>query len=97
MAAPKTNRAKDKHKKTIDKIRATQLLNRLTQFALNEDDPCNSEPGAKVEMSAAQVTAAGLVIKKAIPDLSAVTLEAEIEANVAITEIVLSAPDFEGE
>lgn len=95
MAAPKTNRNKEGHKKTIDKIRSTQLLNRLTAFALNEDDTCSPTPGTKIEMSAAQVTAAGLVIKKAIPDLSSVTMDANVDANVTITEIALTAPSNE--
>jgi len=91
MAAPKRNRMKEKHKKTIDSLRATQLLKRLTAFALNEDEKSVNKKyigdNIKVEMSSAQVTAAGLVIKKVIPDLSAVTLSGDEDNPVAITEI----------
>lgn len=47
--------------KTKDLIRASQLLNRLTQFA-------NSE----IELSPAQVQAIKIIVGKAIPDLKAV-------------------------
>lgn len=47
--------------KTKERIRASQLLNRLTQFA-----------NGKVELSAAQVQAAKVVIGKIIPDLKSV-------------------------
>lgn len=70
MAAPKTNRMKERHQPTVDKARATQLVKRLTSFALNEND----EADQKVEMTSVQVTAALGVIKKAIPDLSATEL-----------------------
>lgn len=43
------------------RIRATQLLNRLNSFALG-----------KVELSAAQVQAARIVIGKVIPDLKSI-------------------------
>lgn len=97
MAAPKRNRTKEGHKKTIDKIRSTQLVNRLTSFALNEDDHSSPTPGVKVDMTPAQVTAALGVIKKAIPDLSAVTMEADVDASLTITEIVLTAPSLDKE
>lgn len=88
MAATKTNRAKENHPKTIASIRARQLLNRLTAFALNEDEKCvNTDKkveGQKVEMSAAQVTAALGVVKKAIPDLSATTFDGRLDANVTL-------------
>lgn len=47
--------------RTKDRIRASQLLNRLTQFANGE-----------IVMDAAQVSAAKIVIGKIIPDLKAV-------------------------
>lgn len=61
MAARKT---KIKHDdRTRDRIRASQLLNRLTSFA-----------NAEIEMSQAQVNAARIVIGKAIPDLKALEI-----------------------
>lgn len=47
--------------RTKDRIRASQLLNRLTQFANGE-----------CELSPAQVQAAKIVIGKIIPDMKAV-------------------------
>lgn len=82
MAAPKRNRTKEHHAKTIASIRASQLLNRLTAFALNEKETAvnkdKGEEDQRVVMSAAQVTAALGVVKKAIPDLSATTIDADV-------------------
>jgi hypothetical protein len=98
MAAPKRNRSKEKHQKTLDAIRATQLLKRLSAFALNKKEKClNKEyedPDQKVEMSSAQVTAALGLIKKVVPDLSAVTHSGDDENPVAITAITLTAPNL---
>ena len=47
--------------KTRDKIRTSQLINRLEKFVLNED---------AVELSNAQVSAALGLIKKTLPDLA---------------------------
>jgi len=71
MAAPKTNRMKERHGPTIDKARTTQLVKRLISFALNENDDADQ----KVEMSSVQVTAALGVIKKVIPDLSSTEMK----------------------
>lgn len=49
--------------KTKRLIQASQLINRLNSFALGE-----------IEMSAAQVNAAKIVIGKVIPDLKAIEL-----------------------
>lgn len=84
MAAPKTNRTKEGHKKTIEKIQSTQLINALTDHILERNGRENMKPS--------QVTAALGLIKKTIPDLSAITMEAEIDVEMAITEIALVAP-----
>ena len=52
--------------KTKALIRASQLLNRLTQHAKGE-----------VEMTASQVQAAKIVIGKAIPDMRALELSSD--------------------
>ena len=46
-----------------DKIQASQLINRLTQHALGN-----------VELSATQVKAIEILLKKSVPDLSAVSI-----------------------
>ena len=47
--------------KTREKIRTSQLINRLEKFVLNEDG---------VELTTGQVTAALGLIKKTLPDLA---------------------------
>lgn len=49
--------------KTREKIRTSQLINRLEKFVLNEDG---------IDLSPAQVSAALGLIKKTLPDLSQV-------------------------
>lgn len=64
MAARKTTH----DTRTRDKIRTSQLINRLEKFALNEDG---------IEMTKGQVTAALGLIKKTLPDL------AQIDGNMS--------------
>lgn len=52
--------------RTKDRIRASQLLNRLTQFANGE-----------IQMDAAQVNAAKIVIGKVLPDMKAIELSGD--------------------
>ena len=59
---------------TRDKIQATQLINRLYSCAMGE-----------TELSSQQVNAAKSLLNKVLPDLSAVEIDAEVEAKV--TEI----------
>lgn len=61
MAARKNKPLHDA--KTKERIRASQLLNRLNSFANGE-----------IDMTRAQVAAAEIVIRKVIPDLKAVEL-----------------------
>ena len=53
--------------KTREKIRATQLTNRLQAYVLGELDPSTGEP---VEMKPAQVNAAKVLLDKVLPSLS---------------------------
>lgn len=63
--------------KTKDRIRASQLLNRLNGHALGEN-----------EMSMSQIQAAKIVIGKVIPDLKAVELTGKEGGPVEFTKIV---------
>lgn len=56
------------------RIRVSALLRRLEKFALGEKD----DQGLVIVMSPAQVSAALGVVKKAVPDLSAVELSGEV-------------------
>lgn len=53
--------------KTREKIKVTQLINRLQGFALGKSDPTSKKP---IVMTAAQVKAAQVCINKVMPDLS---------------------------
>lgn len=70
MAAPKRNAML--RPEVADQIRAriqtSQLINRLTNYALDGKDPKTKKP---IEMSTAQVAAALGVLRKSLPDLSA--------------------------
>lgn len=56
-----------------EKIRATQLVNRLEDHVFGE-----------AELSATQVTAALGLLRKCVPDLSAQNIDADINAGVVI-------------
>jgi len=53
--------------KTREKIKTTQIANRLQAYVLGETDP---QTGEKVEMKAAQVNAAKVLLDKTLPTLS---------------------------
>ena len=53
--------------KTREKIRTTQLKNRLEAYALGENDPVSKEP---VKMESGQVKAALGLMAKTLPDLT---------------------------
>ena len=60
---------------TREKIRTSQLLNRLHAYALSEADPQN---GKTVELSATQVKATEVLLRKSLPDLSSVSGEMDL-------------------
>ena len=70
MAARKNLKHSDK---TREHIRTSMLINRLTSFV-----------EGKVELNPAQVTAALGLMKKTLPDLQAVELDANVEQNVTV-------------
>lgn len=59
--------------KTKERIRASQLLNRLNDFV-----------NGKCELSAAQVQAAKVVIGKCIPDMKAVEVTGDMSLTVHV-------------
>ena len=74
--------------KTRDRIRTSQLINRLEKFVLSE-----KEQDAKVELTPAQVTAALGLIKKTLPDLAAVQIAGDQDNPLrVITAITLTGP-----
>lgn len=59
------------------KIQASQLVNRLTDHALS-----------KCDLSATQIKAIEILLKKSVPDLSAITLEGPGEGGEHIHKVV---------
>ena len=59
--------------KSREKIKSTQLLNRLQSYALGEDD---------VDISSGQLRAIEILLKKTVPDLSQLTLEGDLGIGV---------------
>lgn len=65
---PKGVRLNPAHdERTRAKIKTSQIINRLEKLVNGE-----------IEMNAQQVTAAGILLKKTLPDLSAVTMDGKI-------------------
>ena len=54
---------------TREKIRTSQLLNRLHAFALNENDPQTKKP---VELTGTHVKAIEVLLRKSLPDLQSI-------------------------
>ena len=61
--------------KTRDKIRTSQLLNRLHAYALSEDDPQSGKP---VELSSTHVKAIEGLLRKSLPDLQSISGEMDL-------------------
>ncbi len=56
------------------KIQASQLINRLTDHAFD-----------KVQLSATQIRAIEILLKKSVPDLSAIDITGNVNHDVAVT------------
>lgn len=70
---------KAKHdERTKEKIRTSQLLNRLHAYALNEDDPQSGKP---VKLEAGQVRAIEILLKKSLPDLQSIEGSMDLNHN----------------
>ena len=71
-------------------IQTTQLIKRLQNFALSEKD----DAGHTVELDAKKLRAIEILLRKAMPDLSAVTLVEEPDPAEKIDRIVIVAAPF---
>jgi hypothetical protein len=80
--------------RTREKIKTSQLINRLNSFALGEVDGNTGKP---VDMSAIQVSAALGILKKTLPDLQATQITGEINTNYVarMPETVDSAEEWQ--
>jgi hypothetical protein len=66
--------------KTRAAIKTTQLVKRLQHFALAEKD----EQGADVEIDPSRLKAIEVLLRKSLPDLSAVTLTGDPDNPVSV-------------
>ena len=89
MAAPKTVPTKLQQEQTRAAIQTTQLVKRLQFYALGQDDP--AAPGVKVELDQGKLKAIEILLRKSLPDLSAVTLSGDPDAPLKL-EIGWLAP-----
>jgi hypothetical protein len=62
-----------------EKIKTSQLINRLQDFVLDGRDPKTGEP---VEIDNARLKAIEILLRKALPDLSAVTHSGDDESPI---------------
>ena len=84
--APRLNKA---HQDDVRlKIKTSQLVNRLQDFALGGNDP---KTGDAIEIDAARLKAIEILLRKSLPDLSSVTIGGDNE-NPLVTRIELIAP-----
>jgi hypothetical protein len=73
MAATKTVPTKLQQEQTRAAIQTTQLIKRLHYFALGEDEPTDPEKAKRAEIDALRLKAIEILLRKSLPDLSAVT------------------------
>ena len=94
--APRRNRTKPTDpafEKTRQKIRVSQILNRLEKHILGEQDTKRKV----VKMSASQVTAALGLLKKVMPDLQSTEIKGEVTATSWIGPPPKTADEWEEE
>lgn len=77
MAAPELNRAHQQDIRT--KIKTTQLVNRLQDFVLDGVDPKTGDP---IEIDAQRLKAIEILLRKSLPDLSAITHKGDDESPI---------------
>lgn len=77
MAATKTTPTKLQQDQTRAAIKTTQLIKRLQGFALGENETRPDKDGNEnpIEIDAGRLKAIEILLRKSLPDLSAVKLE----------------------
>lgn len=80
MAAPKLNKA---HQQDVRlKIKTSQLVNRLQEYILGGVDPKTGDP---VEIDNGRLKAIEILLRKSLPDLASVDLNADVKGQLTIT------------
>ena len=75
MAATKGKLTKGQQDQIRDAIKSRQLVNRLQTFALGEVAPNAKEGTGPAEIDSLRLRAIEILLRKAVPDLQAITLE----------------------
>jgi hypothetical protein len=73
---------------TRQKIQTSQLVNRLNGYALGELDPTSEKP---IEISTGQLKAIEILLRKSLPDLSAVQIAGDDESPLKL-EVTWAKP-----
>jgi hypothetical protein len=71
--------------KTRAAIQTTQLIKRLQHFALGEEEPHDPAKSPPKELDQARLKAIEILLRKALPDLSSVTLGGDADNPVTVT------------
>lgn len=80
MAAPILNKA---HQQDIRlKIKTSQLVNRLQDFVLGGRDPKTGDP---IEIDAARMKAIEILLRKSLPDLASIDIDATVKGGLTIS------------
>lgn len=74
MAARKAIPSLEQQERTRAAIKTTQLVKRLQLYALGEND----EQDCKVELDTGKLKAIEILLRKTLPDLSAVTMDGKL-------------------
>lgn len=69
------------------KIKTSQLVNRLQGFALGENDP---QTGLPIELTTERLRAIETLLRKSLPDLSSVDINADVKGAITIN---IAPPD----
>lgn len=81
MAARKAIPSLEQQERTRAAIRTTQLVKRLQHYALGEAD----EQGAMVDLDTGKLKAIEILLRKSLPDLSSVQVDANVEGELSVT------------
>ena len=91
MAARKTVPTKLQQEQTREAIKTTQLVKRLQNYALGLPEAnAADEDAAPVELDAGKLKAIEILLRKSLPDLSAITLSGDADKPLAFTGIALA-------
>jgi hypothetical protein len=87
MAATKTVPTKLQQEQTRAAIKTTQLVKRLQCYALGIPEPNAVEGAPPAEIDSGRLKAIEILLRKSLPDLSAVTLSGDADSPIVTKEV----------